>query len=332
VDDAWLETSLTPAAVRLAKDLHIASLLTVPLMVANRALGALTFGFSGGRRHGRRDLGLAQELAGRAALALENSRLYEQAQQAIRVREQILALVSHDLANPLTGILMGIGILRRHQKAAAAAVDGPGEVLNRIERSAQLMQRLIEDLLDFASIERGRFALERAPHEPATLLAETVASFEAQARQRGIALDVEPRPVLAAIWCDHDRVIQVLANLVANAVKITSPPGRVTLRVDRVEHEVIFAVSDTGPGIAPGDLPHLFERYWRSGERRYSGTGLGLSIAQGIIQAHGGRIWVESELGRGSTFFFSIPEAREEHRRIGDKHPSGGGAPEAPPP
>ena len=121
--------------------------------------------------------------------------------------------------------------------------------------------------------------------------------------------DVEPH--LPKVYCDRDRILQVLSNLVGNATKATAEGGHITLRVEARGHELLFAVSDDGPGISEEDVKHLFERYWRSGEAEYKGTGLGLAIARGIVSAHGGRIWVESELGHGATFLFTVPAADE---------------------
>ncbi len=241
-------------------------------------------------------------------LAAANGRLYEQAQKAVYAREQVLAIVSHDLRTPLGAILMTAAGLTK----TAAAADASGllpRTVGRIQRSAQQMLRLIEDLLDFASIEAGSLAIKRRPDAPGSLIAETLTSFESAANKRRLAAEVAPQ--LPNIYCDRDRVLQVLSNLVANATKVTADGGHITLRVGARGDEVFFAVSDDGPGISPEDSKHLFERYWRSDEAHYKGTGLGLAIARGIVDAHGGRIWVESELGQGATFLFTIPTADE---------------------
>jgi signal transduction histidine kinase len=236
-----------------------------------------------------------------AALAGENARLYEQAQQAVRVREQILAIVSHDLKSPLAAILMAADAL-----AKRGALPQP---VGRIQRAARRMLRLIEDLLDFASIEAGSLAIKRQPQDPGSIIQETLASFEGVAQEKGLELTAEIEPHLPKVYCDRDRLLQVLSNLVGNATKATAEGGHITLRVEAREHELLFAVSDSGPGISEEDLKHLFERYWRSDEAQYRGTGLGLAIARGILSAHGGRIWAESELGRGATFLFTVPAA-----------------------
>jgi signal transduction histidine kinase len=238
-----------------------------------------------------------------AALAVENARLYEEARQAVRVREQILAIVSHDLRNPLSAILMTTGALAK--KGALPAAVG------RIRRSAERMRRLIEDLLDFASIEAGRLAIKRQPQDPGSILREALATFEGVAQDKGLELTVDLEPNLPKVYCDRDRILQVLSNLVGNATKATAEGGHISLRIQPLGQELLFIVSDDGPGIGAEDLEHLFERYWRSDEVEYRGTGLGLAIARGIVTAHGGRIWAESELGRGAKLFFTVPAADE---------------------
>jgi signal transduction histidine kinase len=251
-----------------------------------------------------RDRAWRQDIARREhaeALAGEIAGLYEQAQQAVRVREEILAVVSHDLRNPLGVILMTSDLLAKRG-------DLPQPV-GRIQRAAKRMLRLIEDLLDFASIEAGSLAIKRQPQDPDPMIQETLASFEGVAQEKGLQLTADVEPNLPKVYCDRDRILQVLSNLAGNATQATAEGGQITLRVEARGHELLFSVSDNGPGISEEDVKHLFERYWRSDEAQYEGTGLGLAIVRGIVSAHGGRIWAESELGRGTTFLFTIPAA-----------------------
>ena len=169
------------------------------------------------------------------------------------------------------------------------------------------MQRLIEDLLDFASIETGRLAISCELHAPGGIIDETLASFEVTAHESHLLLTAKVEPNLPRISCDRDRLLQVLSNLVSNALKVTAVGGHITLEVEARENEVLFSVADDGPGIGEDDLKHLFERYWRSDDVQYKGSGLGLAIAAGIVAAHGGRIWAQSQLGHGATFCFSVP-------------------------
>jgi signal transduction histidine kinase len=240
------------------------------------------------------------------ALAAANATLYRQEQQAVRVREQILAIVSHDLRNPLGTILLTTAVLGR-RPVSEERRRGLPSALGRIKRAADRMQRLIEDLLDFASIETGRLAISCELHAPGGIIDETLASFEVTAHESHLLLTAKVEPNLPRISCDRDRLLQVLTNLVSNALKVTAVGGHITLEVEARENEVLFSVADDGPGIGEDDLKHLFERYWRSEDVQYKGSGLGLAIAAGIVAAHGGRIWAQSQLGHGATFCFSVP-------------------------
>jgi PAS domain S-box-containing protein len=292
------------------RGLEVRSVMTVPLVLGERKLGALTFCFAeSGRRHRPEDLTLAEELARRAAFAVENGGLFEEAQRAARAREQVLAVVSHDLRTPLGTVLMSLELLSKALKTNDARRLEEG--LERTGRAAQQMKRLIEDLLDAVSIQTGHLSIRAAATPATTLLAEAAAAFEATAVAAGIQLRVEVEAGTPDVSCDRARVLQVLSNLIGNALKVTPASGVVTLRAGARGREVLFVVSDTGPGIAPAELPHLFDRFWRGPEAGYQGTGLGLAIAKGIVEAHGGRIGVESTLGEGATFSFTLPLARE---------------------
>jgi signal transduction histidine kinase len=240
-----------------------------------------------------------------AGLARENSGLYEQAQKAVRAREQVLEVVSHDLKNPLGAILMITGILDEKAASADRRPDYPAGVA-RIQRAAQSMLRLIEDLLDFASIDSGHLALNREPQDAGSLIHETLASFASVAQAKHLEMTADVEPKLPSVLCDRGRILQVLSNLVGNATLVTADGGRIKLRVVARENKLVFAVEDNGPGIGEEDVRHLFDRYWRSSQAEYKGTGLGLAIANEIIRAHGSRIAVDSELGRGTTFCFTL--------------------------
>ena len=235
------------------------------------------------------------------ALAGENARLYEEAKQAVHVRDELLAIVSHDLRSPLWAILMTADDLAAGGDLAKGA--------DRIRRSATRMMRLIEDLLDFASIAAGRLAVRRQPQDPDPMLLETFASFEGVAHEKGLTLTLEVEPHLPKIHCDGGRILQVFSNLVGNAIRVTARGGQIILRAAARAGEVLFSVADNGPGISEENIQHLFERYWRGNDAAYKGSGLGLAIAGGIVSAHGGRIWAESTPGLGATFHFTIPTA-----------------------
>jgi len=230
----------------------------------------------------------------------ELERALEIERDATRAREEILSSVSHDLRNPLNTIVMGSTVLL---SSPDKRVQMCGQ---RIHRQAERMARLVGDLVDFANIQAGQLALERAAHAPLAIVAATSELFGPIAEERGLALIATATSELPAIECDSHRAVQVLSNLVSNALKVTPRGGEIEIGAAPRDREVVFFVRDSGPGIAHDELPQLFERSWRSKDLMYKGAGLGLSIARGIVDAHGGRIWAESRLGIGSTFYFSL--------------------------
>ena len=237
--------------------------------------------------------------------AKERDRLLAQAEQAVSDRDHVLAVVSHELRNPLNTIAMAAAILGEMLPVSEAGRKS----IATIVRSAERMKRMIQDLLDLSSIQSGRLAIDPRPLAVKPLIVETIEAFESDAAERGLALSFEVGHGLPMIRADRDRIFQVLVNLVGNAVKVTSR-GEVVVTAGTAAggREVICAVRDTGPGIPEEQQGRLFEPYWR-GQATYRGTGLGLAIARGVVVAHGGRIWVESAPGTGTTFFFTVPVA-----------------------
>jgi signal transduction histidine kinase len=171
------------------------------------------------------------------------------------------------------------------------------------------MNHLIAALLDSATIEAGRLSVDRKLHPLGALVADALEAMDALARQKSLALEPRISACARAVVCDRERVLQVLSNLIANAIKFTPPGGRITVEADAIGDEARLLVGDNGVGIAEDQLAHLFERYWQGDRRQRLGTGLGLYIAKGIVEAHGGRIWVDSAPGRGSRFYFTLPLA-----------------------
>ncbi len=233
---------------------------------------------------------------------------YEEAQHAIRMREEILAVVSHDLRNPLAAI---------HMAAALLLLRLGGDPRSRkqvetIHRSASRMEHLLADLLDMASIQAGRLALERQPEHADNVLGEVMDVHEPSAREKGLILQRSCDLGGVHLHCDRDRILQVLGNLIGNAIKLCQPGDSVTVTCVPAGADALFAVADSGPGIAEPDIPHLFEPYWSAERYAKKGTGLGLYISKGIVEAHGGRLWVESSLGEGATFFFTLPTTSAE--------------------
>jgi len=227
------------------------------------------------------------------------------ADTVVEARDEFLATVSHDLRTLLSGLAMSAKLVVEH------APRGPdGDQLRgyatRSERLVARMNRLVSDLLDVASIEAGRLALFPQRVAVARILRETLDAFEPIAAAKRIALVSEAVDESMSAYFDEGRVLQVLANLVGNAIKFTAVEGRVSIEVKMVGVAVEFAVSDTGIGIPPDAQEGVFERF-RQVSKDPRGLGLGLHISRSIVEAHGGRMWVESALGRGSTFRFTLP-------------------------
>jgi signal transduction histidine kinase len=254
----------------------------------------------------------AQVLA--ALLPLERSKtdrylLTERARSddALASRDDFLGIVSHDLRNLLSGIVLSAGQLARTPEGADTNERTMVGVA-RIQRYAARMNRLIGDLVDVVSIEAGKLAMQKERADATALIVEAVDAFTQAAVDKGISLVIEggERPRLLADF-DRERMLQVLANLITNALKFTGPGGRISARVERSGDELRLSVSDTGCGISGDLLPAVFERFWQVGKDDRRGLGLGLYISKCIVGAHGGRIWAESELGKGSTFRFTLP-------------------------
>jgi signal transduction histidine kinase len=273
----------------------------VPLRARNKGLGILLLvRWDTDRPYDELQLRLAEDLGHQIALAIDNARLLRQAEAGLRMREELLSTVAHDLKNPLTGIRMNAELLERAGVAPATAM----------QESVVEMEQLIHDLLDLTKIESGRIVLDRSPQDAETLIDTCLNVLAPQAKARGIELIKEVRTGECIADCDRNRVIQVLQNLVGNAVKFTERGGRVRVEAQATGEGIRFSVVDNGPGIRAEELPHIFDRYWQARRNRAGSAGLGLSIARGIVEAHGGRLWVESALQIGSRFFFTLPEAR----------------------
>lgn len=228
------------------------------------------------------------------------------AEQAKKLRDETLAVVAHDLRHPLNAIALSAAAMMK----ILPPDDEPTRQLAIMRRSAMSMDRLIRDLLDVTRIEAGTFAIRRTRFHLAPLLDETCEQFEVAAREHEITLSRDVAPDVPVMVGDRDRLGQVLSNLVSNALKFTPPQGRVSVRAGVHHDNIQVSVQDTGPGVHPDSLPHIFDRFWQADRTSSAGAGLGLQIAKGIVEAHGGSIWAESELGRGTTFHFTVPVRR----------------------
>ncbi len=312
VGNDFLEAgTASPEARAMLEEMGLRSYLAVPMRAHGAVIGAMAFGFTdrSDRRFVESDLRVADMLARRCALAIENARLYGEAQLAARQREEVLAVVSHDLRNLLSTVVMSAAMLERGLPGDPE-VPGPKRRAVMIRQASERMNRLIQDLADLASIEAGRLALERRPQDPGRMIEEAVETYRPMAHDRGVRLECRVESDVPLADCDRDRALQVLGNLVSNAVRATGPGGSVMVSARRGGTPwVLFSVEDTGRGIPEDELGHLFDRWRRGRSPGYRGSGLGLAISRGLVEAHGGRIWARSRPGAGTTFRFLLPVA-----------------------
>ena len=308
-DEYLVHNARDAETLAIGRALGAVSMIAVPLNVRGSTLGVLTLlSAESGRHYQTSDVEVAMELGRRAGVAIDNARLYGDATDAIRLREQILAIVSHDLRNPLAAIDL----------AASSLLEDPEldpelrKPLEIIERSTARMDRMLGDLLDLARIQSGTLALDQSLHDAAELVADSVELNELLAREKGDR--DRPRARRARHpWCDaiaSGSRKQVFANLISNAVKFCKAGDLISVRVTRDGDSVRYAVEDTGPGIPEPELRRIFEPYASGREHAKEGLGLGLYISKRIIEAHGGAMWAESGPLKGARFVLTLPIAR----------------------
>jgi len=316
-----LEAEVTPAFIRMSfaaesqrkvvEALGPRSLICVPLASSGPPLGALTLvtSDSSGRRFTIPDLSLAADLARRAAIVVEHARLFNQAQEATQARDDVLAVVAHDLRNPLNTVTMAVSLMLESTPEDRVQERRQVEI---VRRAADRMNRMIQDLLEVKRMDSGRLSIDAKPEKPGDLINDTLDMLRPLATGSTIRLEANIEDGLPLVLADSSRIQQVLSNIVGNAVKFTPRNGRITVCAELIDRgEVRFGVIDTGPGIPAEQLPHIFGRFWQARKTDRRGIGLGLAIAKGIVEAHNGRIWVESHVGLGSTFYFTLPRAPE---------------------
>jgi PAS domain S-box-containing protein len=284
------------------------AMMVAPILARDVVMGAITvIAAESGRRYTGISLSTLRDLANHAGMAIDSARMYERAQDAARQRGNVLSFVSHDLRNPLMGILLTTEIMLR---------SVPGEErrrgwkqLERIRRSAQQMRRMIDDLVDIASLDAGRLTVSASPHDVSELFEDASGMLGPLAAEKGIALRFDAPETGLIVRCDRERVVQVLSNLIGNAVKFTPANGSVAVGVRALSDRAQVTVTDTGPGVPFEMRPHIFDRFWtaRDGARR--GRGLGLFIAKGLVEAQGGTLWLDSPQGGGAQFSFTLPLA-----------------------
>lgn len=309
-EDAALPPDAAPAGE--LREAGFRSLMVVPMIARGRVLGAIVLaGATPELRYEREDLLFAQDLGRRIAIALDNARLYVEAERAARVRDELLAIVSHDLRNPLNVLSIGVNDLRRGGPVPLPPAAERRQ-LDILAHSVERMNRLVRDLLDVARVESGSLAVDLTEYRTDALVQEAVEAHLPLAREKGVLLRLSLPEELPAVLADGDRILQVFSNLLGNAVRFTPESGTVTVGAEARGDEVVFGVTDTGPGIPAEEIPRVFDRFWQAKRARRAGAGLGLAISRGIVEAHGGRIWVESRVGEGSTFTFALPRPAAE--------------------
>jgi PAS domain S-box-containing protein len=311
VDDEQLDSiTRSPEHRRLLERLGLKSFMTIPLVTRERTIGALTLALTtGARSYTQSDVAFAEELARRAALAIENARLYSRAQEVNRTKDEFLATLSHELRTPLTPIIGWTHMIRSGRMDDAATTQG----LDVIEKNAQALSRLINDLLDMSSILSNKMRIERAPVELSSVVRAAVETVEPRAASRGVLLEVSYDDGGAGVRLNGDRtrLVQVFWNLLDNAVKFSPEGGRVRVRVETNDGTASVCIEDEGEGIEPEFLPHIFERFRQADmgtTRRHGGLGIGLALVKSFVEAHAGRVEVESAgEGRGCSFRVTFP-------------------------
>jgi PAS domain S-box-containing protein len=281
--------------------------IIMPLLARDQLLGVIGLYREKGS-YDNNDLFLAEELARRGALAMDNARLYDLVHTGIRARDDMIGIVSHDLRNPVNAVKMLTGVMldREGQEPLSTEI---GNYASVIRQAAEQMDDLIQDLLDVTRVEAGRLAVNMKRENSEEILSDALRTLAPVAAEKKIALRLSAPEDLPDVLADSERFSQAISNLVGNAVKFSQPGGEITVRVAILDKEVLFSVSDRGQGMTAEQLTHAFDRFWQSSRTDRQGAGLGLAITKGIVDAHGGRIWAESAPGAGSTFYFTLPIA-----------------------
>lgn len=286
--------------------LGMTSALSVPLIVQEQAVGAITFVTSEShRRLTDADVTMAEELASRASLALENAALYRQAQQAITLRDDFIAVASHELKTPITSLKMYTQVL---QKQAARTGDGSaGRSLEKMDTQLNKLTRLVNDLLEVSRIQQGRLEFQEEAVDLNEVVQEAMEQVRPSSEKHTIRLEGQ---IDQPVWGDKERIGQVVTNLLMNAIKFSPNAEMIMVRLATEPESAVVSVQDFGIGIASEHHDKIFDRFYRvtdPEERTYPGLGIGLYISNQIIKRHGGTMWVVSEKGKGASFSFSVP-------------------------
>jgi PAS domain S-box-containing protein len=305
------QSARDPEHLRLLTELNLKSAMVVPLIARDRAIGAVTLiAAESGRRYDERDLTLAEELARRAATAVDNARLYQEARESSRAKSEFLATMSHELRTPLNAIVGYTDLLEM-------GIDGPLKDhqlrhIERIKASSRHLIHIIDEILSFSRLEAARETLRYESVSLGVLAREAADMMEPAVRERGLTLTVDVPGQDVTVQVDPAKVRQILINLISNAVKFTET-GNVRVRAWVDEEDAIFEVEDTGIGIAPEHLERVFEPFWQvdqSSTRRAVGTGLGLAVSRGLARLMGGELSVASTPGKSTRLTLRVPKTR----------------------
>lgn len=306
----FLEEVLQSGRYKLFQKLGLHSVCHVPLIARGRAFGLFTIANSQ-RDFTRDEFDLIKLVVEQISLSADNAYLYQEATKATKIREDMMAIVSHDLKNPLTVVDLGAQSLKKlvaDNKSIDEIKTAISKTSQRIDSSVKRSLALITDLLTYSKIESGVLVLDVKELDVVALVEETIENHQLLAQNKGVELSYFIEEPHLKIKADHSKLLQVLSNLVGNSLKFTENSGTIKIRISRKSNEeILFQVTDTGSGIKEEELQHIFDRYWQPARTQTQGSGLGLAIAKGVVDAHHGHIWVESTFGKGSTFNFTIP-------------------------
>lgn len=287
------------------RELKLESIVAVPLILYGNIVGMLSFmRFKDSGAFNSAEIQLAEKLGDLAAVYINNSNLYLEAKQATRVREEVLAIVSHDLKNPLSTVGLVAQMLKHSEKLDSSKMSS---LANNLDLSSKQMKFLISNLLDFAKLQSGTFSVDLKPTNLSQVINDVLEILKLQMDARNQNLEFEIPSDLMDIQGDGPKLEQVFSNLLGNAIKFSPEGSEIKIKISQNTEGLLISITDNGPGISPELIPHIFDRYWQPKDSRNQGSGLGLSIAKGIVDAHQGKIWVESASGVGSTFFVFLP-------------------------
>lgn len=314
IPDSLIETVASDAEhVRLLRALEVQCSMIVPLVARGRTLGVLSLGRSrrgdgDDRRYDHGDVVLAQEFAGRAALAVDNSRLYRESQEALQARDRFLSIASHELRTPLTTLKGYAELVLRRARREGVVTERDQRGLQTVFEQANQLHRLLELLMDLSQIQAGLHSNERRPVDLSAVARRVVTTLRPTLDEHALELDAPGEPLV--VEGDELRLEQVLQNLLQNAIKYSPQGGTVTVRLERHNGQAALGVSDQGIGIAPEQLERIFDLFYRGGlnaSQSAPGTGLGLYVVKEIVSLHGGTVEVTSQEGEGSTFTVRLP-------------------------